>query len=71
MCIGNSHKHKNSKDSEATLGIYDIFEKRRGDGVLDFRSENGNLQIVEEEWNTCGSQIPTRQLGNNRTQVSS
>lgn len=48
----NSHKHENSKNSEATLGIYDIFgQRRKGDGVLDFKTENGQLQIVEEEQN--------------------
>lgn len=27
MCVWNSHKHKNSKNSEATLGTTDIFDK--------------------------------------------
>ena len=46
----NSHKHENSKDSEATLGTYDIFGQRRKEGwVLDFKTENGRLQVVEEE----------------------
>ena len=44
MCIGNSHRYEKSKDSEATLGICDIFEQRRGGNeVLDFRSENGQF----------------------------
>lgn len=27
MCMGNSHTCENYKDSEVTLGIYDIFDK--------------------------------------------
>lgn len=44
--MGNTHKHKNSKDSEATLGIYDILNKGR----------------TEEEWNTHGRQTLGGQL---------
>ena len=45
MCMGNLHKHENSKDSEATLGIYDILDKgakvgMSGGCVLDFRNKN-------------------------------
>lgn len=41
--MGNSNKYENSKYSEATLRIYDIFGQRRKaeDGVLDFISANG------------------------------
>lgn len=30
--MGNSHKHENSKDSEAKLGVYVILDK--GDGAV-------------------------------------
>lgn len=32
MCIGNSHTHENSKDSQSTLGTYDILEKAESGG---------------------------------------
>lgn len=44
MHMGNSYKHENSEDSEATFGIYDTLDKgerENGNGVLDFRRENG------------------------------
>ena len=44
MCMGDSCKHENSKDNEVTLGLEDISPlvkgERRGNGVIDFRSEN-------------------------------
>ena len=45
MFMENCHKNKKIEDSEATLGIYDIFEERRKGGgrVLDFWSENGGF----------------------------
>ena len=45
MHMWNSHKHENSKDSEATLGINDILDKEEKGGVvvIDFRSENGQF----------------------------
>lgn len=42
-------------------------ERRRGEEILDFRSEAGNLQIVEEEQNTPGRYIRARPLRNNGT----
>ena len=41
----NSHRHENSKNSEATLGIYNILDKgeKKGNKVLDFRSEKGRF----------------------------
>ena len=62
MYIGNSHRCENSKDNEATLGVYVTFwttETRMGDRALDFRSEGGDLQVVEEEGNTHGRKTPT------------
>lgn len=42
MSMGDPHMHENSKDSEATRGIYDILHKgEKGDQVLDCRSEKG------------------------------
>lgn len=32
MFTGNSHKHGNSEDSETTLGMYDILDKRKKGG---------------------------------------
>lgn len=32
MSMGNSHKHENSKDHEAALGIYDIWDKGEKEG---------------------------------------
>lgn len=49
MPVGNSPKHENPKNSEATLNIYDILDKgekgSRGERgkVLDFRIENGQF----------------------------
>ena len=46
MCMGDSHKHKKSKDNETTLGIYDILDEGEkvgedlgGGGVSNFTSE--------------------------------
>lgn len=30
MCMGNSHKHANSKDNGVKLGIYAILDKGEG-----------------------------------------
>lgn len=38
MHVGNSQRHENPKDSEATLGIYDILDKGRGGGGMGGRS---------------------------------
>lgn len=51
----NLHKHENSKDSETTVGIYDIWGKREKVGenrVLGFRRENKQFAEVEEERDT-------------------
>lgn len=60
VCMENSNKHENSKDNEATLGIYDVWTKeKRGEGVLDFTSENrwstGSWERAERTWqaNSC------------------
>ena len=61
----NSHKHKTSKDSEATLGIYYIFGQRRKKGFLDFTSKNGQFIDIEEELNTLGQEVLARWLRKN------
>lgn len=45
MHIGNSHKCEIPKDSETTLGIYNILGKREKEGkeVLHFESEIGQF----------------------------
>ena len=48
----NSHRHENSKDSEATLGIEDIFGQRIKEGQgIRFQVRMGYLQVVDGEWN--------------------
>lgn len=44
------------------------YEQRRK-RKQEFKSSKkiGNLQIVEEDWNTCGKQILVRKLRNNGT----
>ena len=63
MHTGDSHKHDNSKGSEAMLGTYEIFKQRRraGKEVLDFRSENGQFTGSWEERSTLA---PKPLLGN-------
>ena len=52
MSMGNSLMHENSKDSEATLGIYNILDKENSGGmgpqISDVRT--GDFQEVGEEW---------------------
>lgn len=45
MCMENTHNHENYKDTEATLVIYGILDKKEkvGNGVLNLRSENGRF----------------------------
>lgn len=46
MCVGNLHKHENSKNSEVTLGIYFGQREKWGGGlaiIIDFRNENGQF----------------------------
>lgn len=51
---GNSHKHENSKDSEAKVSIHDVLDKRGRKGMGSQISEvrMSDLQVVEEEENT-------------------
>lgn len=65
MLMENSHKHKTSKDNEATLGIYYILGQRRKRGFLDFTSKNGQFTGIEEELSTLGQKVLARWLGNN------
>lgn len=57
---GNSRKHENSKDSEATLGLCDTLDKgeRVGGGVSEVRMSD--FQGIEEERNTRGALWATR-----------
>lgn len=66
----DSQRHDNSKDSEVTLGIYDILNKgeKRGPGFQILEVRMGDIRVVEEEWNTYDRQILSRQLRNNGTQ---
>ena len=59
MCVGNSHKHKNSKDSEVKLAVCDILDRgEKGEiGPQTSKVKIGNLQVVEEEPNTRGRHI--------------
>lgn len=40
----------------------------RGEWILDFRSESGQFQVVEEEGNTHAREILARRFRNNGTQ---
>ena len=41
MCMGNSHKHENSKDREAMLGICDISDEGERGGMESGRLTGG------------------------------
>lgn len=43
---------ENSKDSEAALGTSTFWTEEEENRILDLKSENGDSQVVEEEWNT-------------------
>lgn len=56
--MGNSRKHENSKNSEATMGTEVIRTKenrKAGQGIKEVKM--GDLQVAEEEWdvqeNSC------------------
>ncbi|XP_023376617.1 carbonic anhydrase 13 isoform X2 [Pteropus vampyrus] len=48
LCTGNSQRHENSRDSEATLRLYDVFGQRRkwGSWLQISEVRMGDLQIV-------------------------
>ena len=56
--------YKNTKDCEATLGMYDILDKGEklglGGGISISEVRTGDLQVVEEEQSTRGRETLAR-----------
>lgn len=54
--MGHAHEQENSKDKEATLGIYVILDKGR-EGGDEISKEMGILQVVGGKQNIYGRQM--------------
>lgn len=70
MRTGNSHKHINSKDSKAMLGICVLLNKgeKGGNRAFNFRSENKKLTRRSGRAGHSGGRILAWGLSNNGTQ---
>ena len=67
MCIGEFIHIKIPKTVRQHL-VYIGQWRKRASKALDFRSEDGELQVVEKKWNTRGRQIFARPLRDNGAQ---